>query len=108
MNDMSNSRRLVYPLISAAILMPSAACVDGNRKDQLTEYENAVMTLAINRKSSAENISQKEVESTFDITLFELKNKSCALFILKDGWLGRNYVVCFNNSTNEVVEEYSY
>lgn len=105
---MSNFRRLIYPLIPAAMLIPGAACSDRSRKDRLDEYENAVMTLAINRKSSAENISQKEIESTFDITLFELKNKSCALFILKDGWLGRNYVVCFNNYTNEVVEEHSY
>ena len=105
---MINFRSLIYPIISAAILIPGAACSDGSRKDQLTEYENAVMTLAIKRKSSAENISQKQIENTFDIKLFELKNKSCALFILKDGWIGKNYVVCFNNSTNEVVEEYSY
>lgn len=105
---MINFKRLIYPLISAAILIPGAACSDGGRKDRLTEYENAVMILAIKRKSSTENISKKEIENTFDITLFEMKNKSCALFILKDGWLGKNYVACFNNSTNEFVEEYSY
>lgn len=105
---MKNFRRLIYPVISAAILIPGAACSDGSRNDRLNEYENAVITLAINRKSSVENISKKDVKNTFDIKIFELKNRSCALFILKDGWIGRNYVVCFNKNNNEIVEEYSY
>lgn len=93
-------------LALSASLFLMTGCQDSGYPKNMSAQEAAVFRKALAIEAKRAGASEERVITTIDPVLFHLKGKTCVLFALAPNVFGTPSVLCYDDKTGAVVENY--
>lgn len=93
-------------LALSAPLLLMTGCEDSGYPQNMSAHEASVFRKALAIEVRRSGANEERTLTTVDPILFHLQGKTCVLFALKRNVLGSPSVVCYDDKTGALVEDY--
>lgn len=93
-------------LALSAPLLLMTGCEDSGYPKNMSAQESAVFRKALSVAAKRDGVSGERLLEVVDPILFHLQGKTCVLFTLERNVLGSPSVLCYDDKTGALVEDY--